>query len=55
MWIWVQMAAAIYLVGGALVIDCKNFESKIIFKAVPMLIGLPMAFYVTAKFMGWQV
>lgn len=56
MWvIWVQAAAAFYLVGGALVINCENIPSKIVFKVIPICIGLPLAFAVAGKLLGWPI
>ncbi len=56
MWlIIVQGLAAFYLVGGALVIDAKDLPSKFIFKVFPMAIGLPLAFGVVARIMGWPI
>ena len=49
-------AAAVYLVCGSMLINANsNFQSKLVFKAVPMAIGLPIAFAVFAHIMGWPV
>ena len=51
--IWMQAAAAAYLVGMALVIDASsNMLSRVIFKVAPMCIGLPLAFGVAARLHG---
>lgn len=54
--IWVivfQALAAFYLVTGALVIDAsKNLASRIVFKVIPMMIGLPLAFAVFQQIAG---
>lgn len=57
MWItWFEAAAAFYLVGGSLVINATGgLRAKIIFKVIPMCIGLPLAFAVAAKMLGWPI
>lgn len=56
MWvIWVETAAAVYLVGGALIVDTKGIPSALLFKATPMAIGMPLAFSIAAKLLGWPV
>ena len=52
----VQGLSAGYLIFGSLIITAdKNLASKVFFKVVPMLLGLPLAFDVFAKIMGWPV
>lgn len=54
--LWVETLAAVYLIGGALVIDASaNLLSKFLFKVVPVLLGIPLAFGVAAKMLGWPV
>ena len=48
-----QAATAFYLVAGSLVIDASsNFASKVIFKVIPMLLGVSLAFGVFAQVKG---
>lgn len=57
MWMtWAQGAAAIYLVGMAVTLDpSKNWPSRLLFKLAPMAIGLPLAFGVAGKILGWPI
>jgi hypothetical protein len=57
MWMTILEAlVAFYLVAGALIISAEsNLASKFIFKVLPMMLGLPLAFVVAAKLLGWPV
>lgn len=57
MWLTVtQGLAAFYLIGGALMIKAdSNTQSRIFFKVIPMALGLPLAFGVAGKLLGWPV
>lgn len=57
MWmIYCQAAAALYLVGGSLMINATGgLMSKFVFKVVPMCLGLPLAFGVVGHILGWPV
>jgi hypothetical protein len=57
MWmIWVQGVAAIYLVGGSILLEANsNLQSKIFFKVVPMFLGQLLAFGIAARLLNWPV
>lgn len=50
-----EALCAFYLILGALVVTARDLPSKLIFKAAPMAIGLPLAFIVFAKLKGWPL
>ena len=51
-----QGLTALYLIAGASVIEANsNIESKIAFKAAPLLLGVWMAFNTIAQYKGWPV
>ena len=52
----VEAATSFYLISGALIIDAsKNMPSRFLFKVVPMMLGLPLAFAVVARLKGWPL
>lgn len=57
MWLTViQAIAAAYLILGSLVIDAdSNWQSRFIFKIVPMCLGFPLAIGVAGKLLGWPL
>lgn len=51
-----QIASAVYcLFVGLFVPPDANLMSKVIFNAIPLLIGFGMAFFLIARFMGWPI
>ena len=55
-WILAVMTlAAIYLIGIALIINTNGIPSAMVFKVLPMCIGLPLAFAVAGRILGWPI
>jgi hypothetical protein len=52
---WFYAAGAAYLFFFAFMVDTSNLRSAFIFKFVPFAIGLPIAFAVAARVLGWPV
>jgi hypothetical protein len=52
---WMQAAAAAYLVLVPLLINTENIKSALLFKVFPMSIGLPLAFGVAGRLLGWPI
>ena len=51
----VEALAAIYLITTASIMQVKNMQSAVIFKAIPGALGWMLAFFVYAQWMGWPV
>lgn len=51
-----QITAATYcLFLGLFVTPSDNLKSMMMFRAIPLIIGVGMAFFLIARFMGWPV
>ena len=56
MWLtWVEILSAAYLIGGSLLIKTPDLQSALFFKAIPMLLGFPLALGVAGKLLGWPI
>jgi hypothetical protein len=50
-----EFSAALYLIGMALIISTENNASAVLFKFIPMCIGIPLAIAVAAQLLGWPI
>lgn len=56
MWtIIAELAAAVYLIGLASIISTEGAPSGFLFRFLPLITGIPLAFIATARIMGWPV
>jgi hypothetical protein len=50
-----EFAAALYLIGAALMLKTEGLPSALVFKFIPMCIGIPLAIAVAGKLLGWPI
>jgi hypothetical protein len=56
MWpLLIEGAAATYIISLSTIMKCENLASQFLFKALPMLVGVGLAFVTTARVMGWPL
>ena len=54
-YVGVEMVATVYLITMGLITSAAGFESALIFKVIPVAIGIPLAVVVVGQLLGWPL